>query len=216
VSGADRSIEDIVAERQITRVVHFTTNPGLVGVTDAKAVHSRATLDEQERLSGISFPVWRDRGKDIDWVGHVNLSLSVVNDELLNYSRIRHQGSDVWWLVLAFDPVILSHPGVVFTTTNNTHPPVLRAEGADGLEAMFAPRVRWGKYGSVKTRTTSTPDWQTTCLQAEVLYPGSVSLEYLKEIIVPEPERLDDVAGIFAALNVPLPATLTCDPDVFK
>lgn len=213
----ESAIADVVAQRQITRVVHFTTNRGLVGITDTGAVLSREALDARQRLAQVGYPVWSDRSKDLAWIGHVNLSISVVNDDLFKYSQRRHQAADIWWLVLAFDPIILTHPGVEFTTTNNTHhASVTRAPGAAGLEAMFAPRVPWGHYRAVKTRTSATPAWQTTCLQAEVLYPGSVSLEHLREIIVPEPQRVDDVAGIFAGLGVPVPAGVTCDPTVFK
>lgn len=211
-----QAIQELIAARKITRVVHFTTNRGLVGIIDSGAVLSRAELDEQKRLSGISFPVWKDRTKDIQWAGHVNLSVSFVNDELLNHSRRKHAGAEIWWLVLSFDPQILTHADVVFTTTNNTYPVVRRGEGLSGLEALFAARVAWGRYGSVKTRSSGTPDWQATCLQAEVLYPSALSLEYLTEIVVPEPERIDDVLGIFAALSVPPPAKVTSAPEVFK
>jgi hypothetical protein len=57
----------------------------------------------------------------------VNLSISRINARLFNISAKNwHRALDGWWAVLSFDPLILTHDGVVFATTNNAYPGVIR------------------------------------------------------------------------------------------
>ena len=92
-----------------------------------------------------------------------------------------------WWCILSFSPEILTHPGVFFCTTNNAYTSVDRNTGARGLEKLFADRIE-REPGWVATRTEATPINQPTCNQAEVLYPGELSIDYLKHIYVQDVE----------------------------
>lgn len=95
---------------------------------------------------------------------------------------------DMWWCVLAFDPIVLSHPGVYFVTTNNIYTGAKRGLGLEALKVLFADRVH--QYaGLYAARDDRTPDEFTTCVQAEVLYPGALSTEYLKRVYFPTAEH---------------------------
>lgn len=191
-----------IAARGITEVVHFTTNKGLTGILYSKALKSRKRLDRDEELKYI-FGANAALRKDDAWLDYVNLSISEVNARFFDICAGKwHVGKDLWWCVLAFAPEILCHKGVVFTTTNNIYTGVSRAEGLDGFEATFAPRViRWST--NIAVRGAATSENLTTCEQAEILYPGFVDTEYLKRIYVSSGEDSDEVYGLFAAMNHP-------------
>lgn len=215
----DENAAQIVAfakTRGITEILHFTTNKGLIGVLASGAVLSRDLLDADAYLEHIYTPNCTDRLKDAGWTGCVNLSISRVNGSMLGYSRGWHPvGEELWWAVLAFDPVILGAPGVWFTTTNNTYPVVGRAVGEAGLAALFAPRVPWGKYGSIKSRRRDDEPYWTTCPQAEVLYPQKVSTGHLTKIYVHEAEHVDAVAGLLEAVPGAPRVPVVHNPEVF-
>jgi len=195
------AINEFVAERGITEVLHFTTNHGLVGILAAGAVLSRDDLNAEDLLEDVKLLNCATR-KDPEWTGHVNMSISAVNKDFLDHSQGWHAPREnVWWAVMSFSPRVLADPGVVFATTNNTyHATVLRGEGVDGLAALYAQAVPWGYYNTVARRYDSTPPHLPTHLQAEVLYPGRVSLQDLQAIYVPEADHIDDVRGIMASI----------------
>ena len=65
---------------------------------------------------------------------------------------------------------------------------------------MFAPLV-YGRYQIEIRRSTELSMSWTTCEQAEALYPGELSLDYLKKIYVSEGRDQDDVYGQLAAIG---------------
>lgn len=135
------TLQDVIRDRRIEEILHFTTNKGLIGILDSGSVLSRERIHANERLEHIltpNTPIVKDAG----WIDYVNLSITRINTELFQISSGRwHQ--DVWWAILAFNPVILTHKGVYFVTANNIWPRARRAGGAEGLEALFAPKVIW-------------------------------------------------------------------------
>lgn len=191
------TIPEIVAQRGITEVLHFTTNFGLMGIAAKNAVLCRDLLDADDYLEHIYKPVWASRWKDSDWTSYVNMSLSRVSRRMLGTSRRNHADPDLWWPVLSFGPSILNDPGVTFTTTNNSYSEtVKRADGPDGLEAMFGPEIPWGHYGTTSRRWVDQPNSWTTNEQAEVLYPGQVSLTHLQAIYVEREDLVDEATSL--------------------
>jgi ssDNA thymidine ADP-ribosyltransferase, DarT len=197
------SISDVVERRGIKEVLHFTTNLGLIGILDSRHLKSRQRLNKDERLEHIFSPNAAVRDKDSAWLDYVNLSISRVNNKFFDISRNRwHKGKPLWWCVLSFRPIILSHNGVYFTTTNNIYTDVARGSGAEALESMFAPKIKqWA--GTYVTRPTGMDTAWPTCEQAEVLYPGEVSTSFLQAIYVGGDEQVDEVYGLFAGLGHP-------------
>ena len=192
------------AERRgISQVVHFTTVKGAVGILATKAVKSRARLSEDLYLEHVYSPNALNRTKDEAWLDYVNLSVERINDWMFEKSKRWHVFSNNPWVVLSFHPRMLGHPGVVFTTTNNIYPACERAEGLIGFCRMFGDTV-YGRYGSLHDRVDKSAEWPTD-RQAEVLYPGELSCDYLQRIDVQLEQSLDTIAAAADVLNVMVP-----------
>lgn len=193
-------MERTIAAKGIEEVLHFTTNRGLLGILDTGSLKARQRLNADARLEFIFTPNAANRTRDEAWLDYVNLSITRINTWFASRSKNWHQHQGIWWCVLSFDPIILQHDNVVFTTTNNIYTGVKRKSGTDGLEAMFGTRIV--QYlSNIVVRDINLPLNCTTCEQAEVLYPGQVSTAFLKKIYVPNEEVADEVAGQLNAVR---------------
>jgi hypothetical protein len=176
------SVVQRARERGITEILHYTTQKGVQGSVMKWATLPTQRLANEEELAFIYQGVWPRR--DPKWIDHVSLSISRINASLYDKSRVRYP--DFWWGILSFTPEILDHEGVWFATTNNVYDEVCeRGQGTDGFDALFKASVPWGYYGAVIHRPAARPDNWTTDRQAEVLYPGELSLDFLRQIYVP-------------------------------
>lgn len=185
------TINEIIEQREITEVLHFTTHRGLLGALHSRVVKSRKRLPADVDLQYIYLPNANFR-KDVDWLDYVNLSVSRINIDFFKACCRWHRAEDLWWCIMSFAPVIMTHEGVYFATTNNMYTGVKRGMGAVALESLFAQRVtRWS--GNMAVRSLDSPSHFTTCVQAEVLYPGELSVKYLRRIYVIRAEDLDEV-----------------------
>lgn len=201
------SVLEIICQRGISEILHFTTNHGLVGILATKGLLSRYRLPSEKYLEHV----WRANAhtraeafasfdKTENWLDYVNLSISEVNSRYFLVSTKWHQ--DYWWVVLSFDSSIMAHEGVYFATTNNSYDMCSRARGAEGLSALFAPYIRrkspnWG------VSRLARPDWLATCEQAEVLYPERVSTDALRKVYVREDEQADKITGWLREFGLP-------------
>lgn len=196
----------IAAEtRNITEVLHFTTSNGLLGILNTLKLLSHSELPKEKQLSHILQINCPNRSRDSDWHDYVNLSISRINGSFFSISQNKwHADDDIFWCILSFTPEIMSHKGVLFTTSNNAYDMTERAPEIDGFEAIFAPQIRIfsNKWA---TRTKSTPDNHTTCNQAEVLYPKAVPLTYLQRIYLSSHDHLHEVEAQMGL----------CAPDLF-
>lgn len=216
-TGLDPDIVSYTTERGISEVLHFTTNKGLLGIFATQALRSRDRLETDEYIEHIFAPNCENRLKDADWTDFVSMSISRVNGRMLGVSENWHSTEGIWWVVLSFGAELLAHPGVHFTTTNNTyHACVQRGSGLIALRRLFAPSVEWGWYGYKKVRSPSMPPSWTTDPQAEVLYPGELELELLQSIYVREEERVDDVRSLFGAFPAVPRVSVSHRPEVFQ
>ena len=198
-------------QRGVTQVVHFTTVRGAVGVLGAGFVKSRKRLPKDKYLQFVYQPNV-DVRKDTAWIDYVNLSIERINDWMFSTSERWHAPEGNPWVVLSFDPRILAHPGVVFATTNNIYPSCRRAEGVAGFSDLFAGVVL-GRYNSRRDRHGKPPAWPTD-RQAEVLYPGELSCQYLQRIDVQTEAAFDDVHGALGGLGMDVPVSYA--PEVFQ
>ncbi|HEV2121926.1 MAG TPA: DarT ssDNA thymidine ADP-ribosyltransferase family protein [Chloroflexota bacterium] len=180
----------VVADRGIQEILHFTTNRGLTGTLASRTLKSRARLPEDRYLEYIFEPNALLR-KDLDWLDYVNLSISAINGRFFDVCESKwHVGEDIFWVVLAFDPVILAHDGVVFTTTNNMYTGVHRDKDTAGLLALFDESItRW--TSNAVRRPGELDRHMPTDEQAEVLYPGELSTRYLRTIYAPSAHAHD-------------------------
>ncbi len=202
---------DAAQKKGITDVVHFTTNNGVLGILASKAVKSRARLPEDKYLEHV-FKANAAFRKDTEWLDYANLSIQRINDWMFEMSEKWHWNEEVSWAVLSFSPEILAHPGVVFTTTNNIYPSCKRSEGLEGFSQMFSDLVV-GRYGRRHVRAGNLDSW-TTDRQAEILYPGELSIEHLQRIDVQAENTLDVIHGMLCALSMDVPVRYA--PEVFR
>lgn len=195
--------------RGITEILHYTSERGVMGSVMKQSVLSREQVENDEDVAFIFEGVWER--KDPDWVDHISLSLSRINLDL--FQRSRERFPDLWWAVMSFDVEILDHQDVWFTTTNNIHPPCERGQGLAGFEAVFAPSVEWGYYGSRKFRSDQYPEEWPTDRAAEVLYPTRLSLEHLNKLYVPGTQHRRMVSAWSEAYGTPeLPVEIDLGP----
>ena len=204
---------DAAQKRGITDVVHFTTTTGALGILASGAVKSRERLPEDKYLEQVYKPNAPFR-KDVKWLDYVNLSIQRINDWMFGSSERWHHDEDVSWVTLSFNPEILSHPGVVFTTTNNIYPRCKRSEGLEGFSQMFSDLVA-GRYNSQHVRANKLDSW-TTDRQAEVLYPGELSIEHLQRIDVQTEDGWDRIHGMMGGLNLNMDVLVRHAPEVFR
>lgn len=205
------AITGAAQKRGITQTVHFTTVRGAIGVLSSGFVKSRARLPEDEYLEYVYQPNAQIR-KDLPWLDYINLSVERINDWMFDTSVRWHIADGNPWVVLSFDPQILAHPGVVFTTTNNIYPTCRRAEGLAGFSQMFVDLVV-GRYNSRHDRNGKLPAWPTD-RQAEVLYPFELSCEYLQRIDVQNEEAGDTIKAALPELGRSVPVLYA--PEVFQ
>ena len=204
-------IVDEAQKRGVTQIVHFTTLRGAVGVLAKGAVLSRERLLKEEHLQYVYQPNAQFR-KDVAWLDYVNLSVERINDWMFATSVRWHATEDNPWVVLSFKPLILAHPGVVFTTTNNIYPACRRAEGLSGFSQMFSESIR-GRYDSLHNRAGKLSSWSTD-RQAEVLYPGELSCDFLQRIDVQTERAFEGVHGILGGIGLSVPVRYA--PEVFQ
>ena len=207
--------EVVVAARKrgVMDVVHFTTLRGAVGVLAARAVKSRARLPEDKYLEHVYQPNTKFR-KDCAWLDYVNLSVQRINDWMFTHSVRWHAAEGNPWVVLSFDPKILAHPGVVFTTTNNIYPSCKRAEGLAGFNQMFMGSVL-GRFDKRHDRVGKPLQWPTD-RQAEILYPGELSCDYLQRMDVQSEEAVDTICGALGGLASSEHVHVRHAPEVFQ
>ena len=194
------SKEDIIRQRGINEIVHFTTHSGLTGILHQQQVQAQNHLRTNDTLQFI-LKINTPRNFDPAWKNYVNLSISRINLPLLGSSQRWHP--DANWRILVFDPVVLTHDNVHFVTTNNAYFQHLeRGTGPADFEKLFSQRVL-GVYGQPVDRPPDHPPHWTTDIKAEVLYPNALSTEYLRRIIVPTEADAESVAGQLFTLQHP-------------
>jgi len=194
------TIANTIQHRGISEVLHFTTNRGIVGILAKGALLSRQQLEKEQYLQRVLHVNAASRSESLDgfdksedWLDYVNLSISEINRRYFEYSLKWHKDADIWWGILVFDPLVMTHEGAYFATTNNVYEHCVRAAGNTGLEQLFQECVqRKGDWNANRLRRAAH---LTTCEQAEVLYPEQVSVEFLRRIYVQEDEHHDQARG---------------------
>ncbi len=209
------TIPALIAAREIAEIVHFTPHDGAFGILSTGFLLPNAEVKLEKRLEFVLKLNVADR-KDPQWAGYNSMSITVPNRQFLRFSINKHGTGISWWCIFAFDPIILTHPDVVFATGNNTWPNTRRTEGYRGLAGMFADRVP-GTYNSNVTRYASVPVNVPTTHEAEVLYKGRLSLDFMRHVYFADQEHADEFFAEASALGVTLPVgTVALRPELFK
>lgn len=206
-------LRNAIKSRSITEILHFTTELGFLGVIACKAVLPRSELGGEQLLEFIVRPNV-DVRKDAAYVGYVSLSITQINRRFFSISE-GYYNPGLNWMVLGFDPIVLTHSGVIFVTANNIWPKSKRGQGVNAFEALFANTVA-GSYDNVSQREPCTPANLTTNREAEVLYPGRLGLEHLKSIYVRTEDEVDNVHAVLAGVGFKHDCAVLLDPGKFE
>jgi len=210
--------------RGIRRLRHFTTNAGLTGIFATGEVRSRNHLRADDYLDRIYLPNCEIR-HDPAWTGYVSISVTDINASffaICSGNPKWHLDLDGFWAIFELDPMVATHEGVYFTTTNNRYSNVGREVGVEGFEAMFAPEVY--PYRPLSAHPAITRAGldvsQPTDAQAEVLYPGVVGVEHVTAVLVATDTDAHSVRaqlGYFEAMRPELShIEVRVDPDAFR
>ena len=209
------TIQQLSRERGIESILHFTTNRGSLGLFASRALKSRQRLNADQQLKHIFQPNARYRDKDRAWLDYANLSISQINTAFFRTcSGSWHREKDFFWCILDFTPEILLHDDVWFTTTNNIYTNVKRAQGAEGLEAIFQTPIHQYQ-ANYSHRPANHPRNLPTCNQAEILYPQELSTDHLQRIYVRCDNDSDELAGQMAATGHS-PVDVVVRPELFE
>lgn len=193
------TIEQIISNKDIQQVLHFTTTKGLLGILASGAVKSRSRLPEDKYLECIYEPNCSVR-YDSAWLDYVNLSIESINKSFFQICSSKwHQDSE--WCILSFNPTVMTHDGVFFATTNNRYTGVRQGDGPRGLLALYAPTITQWSGRVVQRRANLLPS-EPTCPQAEVLYPRELSLAYAQKIIFSTDQQIENYMGQLAAFDM--------------
>jgi len=194
------NLNKLIEAKKIKEVLHFTTNNGIVGILATGFLRSRFKLAEDQYLEHILFPNAAFRpeesisfDKKENWIDYVNLSISEINSRYFQVSGKWHNTKNIWWVILAFDSVIMEHDGVYFATTNNSYDCCKRGSGVSGFNALFSPLVQRKTTWNVQRGNRS--DQLPTCEQAEILYPQKVSTQFLRTVYVTDESHCYAVLG---------------------
>lgn len=204
---------DEANRRGVERVLHFTTINGVVGALGSGALMSRDRAEDDPYLAYIFKPNFKDR-IDTAWLDYINLSIQRINTWMLSVAKYHGKADNKRWVIMSFKPVVLTHPGVIFTTTNNIYASCKRGEGVSGYSEMYAQKI-WGKRDALPvTRDAESHSSCPTDRQAEVLYPGELSCQHLVKIYVEHEKTQDTIVGALGVLGVEVPIQFA--PEVFK
>lgn len=209
------TISEFIKANGIKEVVHFTHHAGALGILDTRSLIPNAGLKNEKRLEFI-LKLNNEQRKDPLHAKYNSMSITEPNRKFFGFSRSRHgKTGDVWWCVLAFSPAIMTHPGVLFCSGNNTWPNTRRAEGINGLAGMFADQVP-GTYNSLIKRPPAHPRNVPTSLEAEFLYPDRISLDHLLRVYFECQDNADEFVAYARTLCVSLPeGCAIVNPSVF-
>ncbi len=201
------AIRDFVNERGITRIVHFTPFPGLVGILSLGKVLSRRAMESFSYTNPdskfVSLFGYNDPERHDMKLNCINMSIEHINADLFWAFKERDHCKEPW-CILEFDPGCLQTKGTRFSISNAASRFVRdygTGTGIDSLKTLFykdihqatflpermlsafIPELKRRYQKLALERPDGFPDNWTTDEQAEVLIPNELSVEHLRGIV---------------------------------
>lgn len=176
-SKESRAINDLLAQRGVEHLCHFTTFENLRSMVEMGGLVSRKTLEKYEVQADVQ------DGLRLEGSQFINLSIQRPNNFLWDKFAKRYPQKE--WCLLMLNPDICQCEGVLFTTANATATNV-RCKGTNpgvaGLDALFSNIVINTRGYTI--RSSETPRNCPTSIQAEVLCPEPIAWEDVYEVVV--------------------------------
>lgn len=202
-------IAQFVAERGITRLVHFTPFSNLLGIFSLQGILPRRDIEAYAKEHSdqflLDYIAWNDQQRYDNRPDCINLSIQHANASLLRRFRQKFKECDLW-CILEVDPACLQQKGVTFTI-GNAASSYVKATGTRcgfaGLAAAFAETVTTGNCYGLKTVTRAGLALaDPTDPQSEVLFPGKIPLQWVNALVF---ESNDDLNRVKSALETDHP-----------
>jgi len=196
-------INNLIQEREIKALYHFTTTINLLGIFSIGRICPRYEYDTLRNLADENlYGDYLDHMDDLRLDGlsnYVNTSLSHPNVYLLEAYKARKDLAHYSWCILCLDPHLMERPDTMFSVTNAASASATEygiRDGVNGFNQLFLDEVitRKGKF----TRRGLLPEYPTD-IQAEVLIPGGIPLDAVKEVYF---ETISDLHGCASAFKL--------------
>ena len=188
------SVQEIIEQRGLTTLFHFTTIENYISILERKFIYSRSKVEElcalndgfytgdfvdsmdQQRLDGL-----RD---------YINLSLSRPNWYLLKQYKERLDLLDFDWCILEIDIAPILDEKTLYSVCNAASTIAKRygvKSGASGLKNLFISEVC--SHHNTYTRR-GIPSHFTTDIQAEILVYDKISIDHIRYSYLPSEDKL--------------------------
>jgi len=181
-------IRNIVAERQITHLLHFTK------IENAESILSHGLIP-RSRLQENNIPFhYNDVYRFDDCLNASCLSISFPNYKMFYPFRCNNPNQD--WIVIRLRPDILWEKDCAFCYTNAacntvTAIPIQQRKTVQAFENMFL-----NIPGMPTRETTNAPSKFTTNPQAEVLVFDVIGIEYIIDVNFRSQANINNVAAV--------------------
>ena len=192
------AIAAFIRKREISKIVHFTSTSGLIGILLSGKIMSRETMRRFIEDNPDSPVVRYFHANDLErWdkrLDCVNTSIERINVDLFAAMKSRSAGVVIEpWCIIELDTICLLKNKVVFTVANAASTYVRRngsQEGLAGLESLYADLVTSGRQDENHVTITQETrrergahyNW-TTNSQAEALIPGEIPVVCIKRVV---------------------------------
>lgn|SRR5574337_345896 len=191
-AGEARAIQELVAQRGIRYLVHFTREANLPSIL-ARGLVTRDVLHAEGQENNCD-----DRYR-LDGTDAVCASIEFPNYKMFFARRQAHKNVD--WILLTIDPSILWTTTVAFCTANAaskmvTQTPLRERVGVEAMKAMFAD------FDGKARAVLNLPDSFPTNPQAEVLLLEGVPRQYISGAIALNGVQKTRIEAHHAGLNV--------------
>jgi predicted nucleic acid-binding Zn ribbon protein len=191
-SSEAREIEELVARRGISSLVHFTREVNLPSILQRGLV-TRDVLREGGQENNCNDP-YRLDGTDA-----VCVSIEFPNYKM--FYALRQENKNVDWILILIDASVLWTTTVAFCTANAasklvTEVPLRQRMGPAAMEAMFSD------FGHTARAALSLPDSFPTNPQAEALLLDGAPRRYISGVIARDCAQKARIEAYSAGLKV--------------
>lgn len=209
-----RQMSAFVADRGVSRLVHFSPRRNLIGMFQLGGLWARGRLIEYAKANRdadmMAYVTWNDSVRLDGRQDCINLSVERINSYLFDVFRSKFEarfGDEEPWCVIEINPAVMFRDGVVFTKANAASSCVRlsgTAGGLSGLKALYEDRIEVSKRYRVQVdvRTPDLPRSCPTSVQAEVLVPREIPLSDVMGLVFMND---DDMFQVKAMLGVQFP-----------
>lgn len=207
------AIAAFIREREISKVVHFTSTSGLIGILLSGKIMSRETMqhfiEDNPNSSVVKYFHANDPERWDKRLDCINTSIERINGDLLAAMKSRSEGVVMEpWCIIELDTICLLKNKVVFTVANAASAYVRRngsKEGLAGIEALYDDLVTSGRQDVNHVTVTQETkresgvhyNWATNS-QAEALIPDEIPISYIKRVVFQSYDELVRAKNLIA------------------